>query len=194
MSVSFKSAGFDVVSSDYNAALITLYRAVKAGWDPPKTLSRAEYQLAKSLPDADPLKAFAGFGCSFGGKWFGGYASGYNGPLTYPELARRNVLRSVGKLEHILHLSFLDVSSTASNSLIYCDPPYANTTRYSATGEFNTNAFWLRVQQWEACGVPVYVSEYVCPLPHRIVWERASRGTLGLASGKKHTEKLVRLT
>ena len=62
------------VASDISEPLITLYKALQQGWDPPEVLTREEYaQLKKRQDPYDPLTAFAGFGCSFGGKWFGGY-------------------------------------------------------------------------------------------------------------------------
>ncbi len=72
MSVALSKKG-PVLASDACAPLIALYKAVQEGWDPPTEVSRQTYMAAKLLPDSDPMKAFCGFGCSFGGKWFGGY-------------------------------------------------------------------------------------------------------------------------
>lgn len=62
-------------ASDIDAALITLYRRMQAGWLPPDSLSREEYEDLRELDDSEnPLTAFAAYGCSFGGKRWGGYA------------------------------------------------------------------------------------------------------------------------
>lgn len=58
-----------VLSTDACAPLIHLYCAVQNGWGPPSEVSEATYRAAKSLPDTDPMKAFCGFACSFGGKF-----------------------------------------------------------------------------------------------------------------------------
>ena len=55
--------------------LITMWRAALRGWVPPTEVSREEYERVKTTQDPDdPLTAFVLFGCSFGGKWCGGYA------------------------------------------------------------------------------------------------------------------------
>ena len=59
---------------DIHPGLIALYQACMLGYVPPLNVTKEEYHAAKALPDSDPLKAFIGFACSFGGKWFGGYA------------------------------------------------------------------------------------------------------------------------
>jgi DNA adenine methylase len=62
-------------ANDISRPLICLLRAVQGGWAPPESLAEAEYaRLSDTRDPDDPMTAFAGFGCSFGGKWFGGYA------------------------------------------------------------------------------------------------------------------------
>ena len=187
MSCALSVAG-PVLSTDACAPLIALYQAVQAGWEPPTVLSREEYHVARSLPDSDPLKAFAGFGCSFGGKWFGGYASGFNGPLTYVQLAARNVKRSVTAGCKLARISFLDVEPGPCDAVLYLDPPYRGTTGYAGVPPFDYDAFGQAVVDWSEFA-DVFVSEYAFPIG-AVVWERASRGTLGLTHGVAHVEHL----
>jgi DNA adenine methylase len=71
LSVSVQLAKFGPgLVSDANPALISLYTSVARGWLPPEALSLEEWREARRLPDSDPRKAFAGFGCSFGGRYF----------------------------------------------------------------------------------------------------------------------------
>jgi DNA adenine methylase len=180
-----------VWATDVNAALINMYRAVQGGWDPPTEVRRETYQAAKSLPDTDPMKAFCGFGCSFGGKWFGGYAAGLNGPLTYPQLAARNVKRSVACVRRLDCGDFLSVPPQPLDAVLYLDPHYRGTTSYAGTPPFDHDLLARRVQAW-AQYAPVFVSEYEFPVG-RVVWEHASRGTLGRTHGVYHTERLYYL-
>jgi len=167
-----------VLVSDANVALVSLYQAVRDGWDPPETLSEAEYAAAKALPPSNPLRAFALIGCSFGGH--GGYARG--GGRNYAAETRRGLLRDVGALKAagcaIEAIDFLGVEPTERPLVIYADPPYAGTTGYPMVGPFDHARFWSRVQAWERCGVPVLVSEYSCPVPHTVVAEWAKRVTV----------------
>lgn len=61
------------IASDGNKALIAMYKALQNGWVPPVFVSEEEYQLVKKMNNkTDPMTAFAGFGCSFAGKLWGG--------------------------------------------------------------------------------------------------------------------------
>ncbi len=175
LSVSVELAKFGPgLVSDGNEALIALYQAVRAGWAPPDSVSPEQYQAAKSLPNSDPMKAFVGFGCSFGGKWFGGYArqkTNHNFAKSCSGVVRRDI----AKLAHcdIGCLDFLSLSPNGSFTpeTIYCDPPYEGTTGYAATGAFDHSRFWGLCRDWAKAGARVFVSEYSCPLPNDIVWE-----------------------
>lgn len=148
--------------SDSNPALIALYQAVQNGWDPPSTLSSADYAHAKTLPDSDPLKAFAGFGCSFGGKWFGGYAR--SGSRNFAEATKRIVKRDVLLLVErgcaFACIDFLSVEPFDCGCVLYLDPPYRGSTGYRFA--FDSAAFDRRVTAWSQF-THVFVSEYELP-------------------------------
>lgn len=190
--------------SDICFPLISLYRAVQKGWSPPAEVTKDEYQRAKSLPDSDPLKAFCGFGCSHGGKWFGGfYPPTTVYCRTHPRGMRQNkivatrnsLLRNVGTLQDCLFapLSFFDIEPAQGKfSVIYCDPPYAGTQRYDAVQEFDSMLFWERCLEWTDAGTKVYVSELSSPLPSsmlEVVWERQGYYKR-LGAGGRQDEKL----
>jgi DNA adenine methylase len=187
MSVALSAKG-PVLASDANAALIALYQAVRDGWQPPTEVSREQHAAARQLPDSDPRKALIGFGSSFGGMWFGSYAGGQNGPLTYAQLAARNVQRSAPLPAAVAAIDWLNVEPHATGMILYLDPPYRGTAGYAATGPFDHARFDVRARQWAAFG-PVFVSEYDFPGGIEI-WSRTSRGTFGRYSGKAHTERL----
>jgi DNA adenine methylase len=159
------------LATDANLALVSLYRAVAAGWDPPATVSEDEYRAARDLPDTHPLKAFAGFGCSFGGKWFAGYARSKDptdkrSVLGYAKQARDVVTEDVAMLRErgveLAHCDFLAVEPRPIGAVLYLDPPYDGTTKYSATGAFDRARFLARVAAWSRL-TDVFVSEYEMP-------------------------------
>lgn len=192
MSVALSKKG-PVLSTDANAALINLYLAVQQGWDPPCDVSREQHAEAMLYPETDPRKALIGFGCSFGGCWFESYAGGFNGPLTYSQLARRNVLREIEALRGSCFacVDFVREQPKPVSAVLYLDPPYAGTATYKGVSPFNHEAFYERCRQWAAFA-HVFISEYAFPFGH-CVWDRTSRGTFGLKSGKVHTERLYYL-
>jgi DNA adenine methylase len=196
MSVQLAKYGPGLVS-DAHPALIALYQAVRAGWQPPEAVTEADYRAARGLPDSDPMKAFIGFGCSFGGRYFEGYArntAGVADPSHFPGVCSRALARDIPTLARcqIKHLSFLDQEPTPGFDVIYCDPPYAGTTRYS-TGSFDQELFWARCAQWAQAGARVFVSEYSCPFPSHaeIVWGKKQIVQVG-GSGHR-TERLYRV-
>jgi DNA adenine methylase len=165
-----------VIASDANAALISLYRAIAAGWTPPEHVSKADWQAAKDLPDNDPRKGYIGFGCSFGGMYFSSYVQPEavlevkSGPATGHTFTRRyhaatfDVLkRQVPKASLISCTNFLDFPvQQLGLAAVYCDPPYAGTVQYAGVPAFDHAAFVRKVAEWsEVC--PVYVSEYSYP-------------------------------
>lgn len=190
VSVRLAALGPGIVS-DACAPLIALYRAVRAGWDPPEHVTEAEYAAARALPDTDPRKAFVGFGCSFGGKWFGGYGRHRKG---LAQFARSSVRRGVAALASsaIERIDFLSVEPRPLPLVIYADPPYAGTTTYAGVPPFDSDRFWRRVQAWERASVPVFVSEYACPTQHTILHERRQEQKIGLTGGSR-TERLLRV-
>ena len=187
------------VASDAHAGLIALYNKLR---EDPHYLedfecSETDYAIAKTLPDEHPGKAFIGFGCSFGGKWFGGYARGASSarPGGYAGVAARGLLRKLAAAHKTKFevLSFFD-ESPAAGLLIYADPPYANTVGYSAVGAFNSPLFYQRCLEWAAAGSVVYISEYDCPVGS-LVFEHTGKGSLGagVQGAKTRTERLYQL-
>lgn len=178
------------IVSDTHPALISLYRAVREGWDPPESVTEAEYAAARMLPDSDPRKAFVGFGCSFGGKWFGGYARQPSTGLNFAATARRSLRRMSLPGCAIERLDFLEIEPRTLPLVIYADPPYAGTTGYAGVSPFDSARFWDRCVAWERCSVPVFVSEYACPVEHQ---SHEMAHTSRLARGDTHVARTERL-
>lgn len=198
MSVALSKKG-PVYSTDACAPLIALYKAVQAGWDPPTEVSRETWQAAKSLPDSDPMKAFCGFGCSFGGKWFTSYAvqgrvSTYTrGPqvgtkiINNPHQAtRKSLLRDVPRLGSIELMDFFSISPYHTDQIIYCDPPYKGTGTFNATLPFDSNLFVALLHEWSRYA-HVFVSEYDLAIGD-CIWSREIK--FGQFAGGRNTEKL----
>lgn len=153
------------VCSDVHPGLAVLYRAVADGWDPPDDLSREEYAALRVLQDwENPLTTFACFGCSFGGKAWGGYASNNEG-RNYAGFAARSLRRKRAALQRcsfsICPYNEIDVPDGA---VVYCDPPYSGTTEYS-TKAFAHSAFFKWADELRKRGCLVLVSEFEGSLP-----------------------------
>ena len=77
-----------------------------------------------------------------------------------------------------------------NGAVVYCDPPYANTTKY-VTGEFNSKEFWAWADEVSRTN-PVYVSEYTAPdlAGWKSVLNIEMNVTLGTDNNKKSMEHL----
>lgn len=181
------------IASDTNAALITLWQRLAEGWIPPQKISEAVYREMSTAQNPDnPLTAFVGFGCSFGAKWFGGYARGAH---NYAGAARKSLLSKQTLLSNVIWKN-ADYRSLPlpKNSVIYCDPPYAGTTGYNC-GPFDSRQFWAWVRAKEGEGHTVFVSEYTAPPDFEVVLEIPV--TLSMRSSvddcEARTERVFRL-
>ena len=90
-------------------------------------------------------------------------------------------LQSLESLERLERLESQNVQIVASSDdyrnyvyqdgdVVYCDPPYANTSKY--TVDFDNEGFW----QWcRTRNFPVYISEYRAPEDFISVWSKEKR-------------------
>lgn len=91
-------------------------------------------------------------------------------------LERLQSLQSLESLEQ--HDSIIVTTSSdyreyvhEEGDVVYCDPPYANTSQYNV-GDFDSAAFW----QWaRSRDYPVYVSEYHAPEDFVSIWSKEKR-------------------
>jgi DNA adenine methylase len=161
------------VLSDSHKKLIAMWSSVMAGWLPPMTVTKDQYDAAKRGDYPDDLTAFIGFGCSFAGKYFGGHAhidkrTGRNyATNAHNSLIKKRDLLAGSEFIYADYKDILDCFIEAD--VVYCDPPYVNTTGYS-TGKFDTAEFWRVVRQ-HAKEKVVLVSEYKAPQDFECVLE-----------------------
>ena len=175
------------IGSDKNFYVIELLKAIRDGWIPPSVVTEEEYQQAKGS-DNIKYKAFVGFCASYSGKWFGGYARGDDNkgnPRNYADEQKRHLLKQAPHLNGIIFKSVeYDLLEIPPNSIIYCDPPYAGTTKY-ATGGFDHDEFWQWCRDKVAEGHSVFVSEYSAPDDWICVWQKKVNNTLTKDTGSK---------
>lgn len=151
------------IGNDSNPYLIILWKSLQNGWIPPTTISKELYTDIRKNPNnhLTELVCFVGLLCSFGGKWFGGYAANSKGD-NYAERGTRVLLKQI---KHLLDVEFCSFEYNEiyipSNSIIYCDPPYANTTQYK--DKFDSVKFWEWCREKFKEGHKIFISEYSAP-------------------------------
>lgn len=165
-------------AGDIHPDLILMLKTIQDGWDPPTNITEEQYdQLRSEKPSA--LRGFVGFGCSFYGKFFGGFARDPS-MNDFGWIARNNVLKLAPLIKGVRfrHQSYLDYDGNAD--LLYCDPPYKGATDYSS-GPFDHAQFWEWVRSRPET---VLVSEYQAPPDFEIVWQKPVTTTMKDKTGK----------
>lgn len=151
------------ILNDRHQYLIALLQGVQNGYELPESITAEQYLHIREHKDEDPVLAgFVGFGCSFGGKWFGGYARNATG-TNYALQSKRSLLKDMATLQ--------DASFVCNDyrrvcippgAVIYADPPYNNTTGYSGD-RFDSAEFWVAMRLLADTGHTVFVSEQEAP-------------------------------
>jgi DNA adenine methylase len=173
---------------DIHADLIEMWKAVRDGWEPPRDVSEQEWESAKTM-EVSPLRGFIGFGCSFGGIFFGNYARG--GGRNYADESSRAIIataRMMSSDDVIERRSFFALQ--ADGALIYCDPPYEQTAKYESP--FPTSLFWTKVRELSKTN-RVFVTEYSAPDDFQVLRGWIRRSTLSLNKTSVKYERLFRL-
>lgn len=136
------------------------------------------------------MTGFVGFGCSFGGKWFGGYAETKD-KRNYCDNAFKSTMRKAEKLQDVIFYN-LDYSEVdiPKGSLVYCDIPYKDTTGYSV--DFDHEAFYSWVRQHHT-DYHILISEYEHNVPEdfEVVWALESKQDMNSKQGKKSTTEVL---
>lgn len=113
------------IANDSHKYLIALFKKLQEGWVPPDWVSEEEYLTIRIDKDKYPdhVVGFAGFCCSYSGKWFGGYARGNDAkgyPRNYCLESKKNLLKQVPKIQgiDIRCGSYLDLKIPANSLCI----------------------------------------------------------------------------
>ncbi len=189
------SGGRKRIASDLHPSLIMMWKALQEGWIPPDEVSEEDYYRVKNTNDC-ALKSFVGFGCSFAGRYFEGYARDKKSDRNFAAETKRSLFAKMRFLNNVLFIeSDYREYSPPENSFIYCDPPYVNRKWFSSLDKFNSDQFWLWAESKSNQGHTVLVSEYSSPKIFTSVWEKQTKTDIRNGSGvkEKRVEKLFEL-
>ena len=176
-------ANYKILANDYHPDLIKMWQELQEGTLQMKnSISADEYEAAKLLKSPNGFKAFVGFGMSFSGKYFGGYAMKYLN--NKKEDFCKEMVNSLTKIKPLIQnvkftcKDYKDLKP--ENMFIYCDPPYLSERfpiKYRRDvkyyDEFDNDEFWEVVRQWSKNNT-VVVSEMVAPSDFIEIWGKES--------------------
>lgn len=158
----------------------------------PKNNKEFTEDMYKKLRESDEYKhkGYVGFTASYGGKWLGGWSRNKDNKRDYVAESYRNAIIQSPLLQGVtfIHSSYKDLE-IPDNSVIYCDPPYENTTSYK--DKFNHQEFWQWCRDMSKKGHKVFISEYNAPDDFECIWSKEIVSSLTKDTGsKKGEEKL----
>lgn len=157
-------------------------------------LKKYKHESLKGQPLDESLAGVVGFACSFGGKWFRGYArdkakTKIENELSVSRRMKNNALKQSNGLKGALLIStsylYLDIPES---SIIYCDPPYQGTEPYR--GGFEHAVFWDWVREKSLQGHSVFVSEYSAPPDFDVVWQQSVKTNISAQGSISAVESL----
>jgi DNA adenine methylase len=175
------------LGADYNQYAIDALVAIRDHvLDLPRNNTEFTEEDYKKLRYSDTYKykGYAGFAFSYGAKWLGGWRRNSPGARDYVKESYFSALTQSPLLQgvELICAPYLDLQ-IPPNSLIYCDPPYAETTKY--THSFDHASFWQWCREKTAEGHTVFVSEYTAPDDFTCIWSKEIVSSLTRDTGSK---------
>ena len=161
------------LAGDTNKSIMLMWQEAQNGWVPSSDIvSKEEFLRLKFNGESTAEKGFIGTTHAYRGSYFRNYCLTECSKKALPNTTKRvsdialNSVVSKVKFEYGDYTQFSDLR----NFLIYCDPPYENTSGYrndQSRGNFDYDkfdnlAFWTWTQKMAEHNT-VYVSEYATP-------------------------------
>lgn len=171
------------IGSDIDRYVIATLKGLRDGEIPPKEVSKEFYLDVKNHKDNYPdfLVGYIGYELSFGAKWFGGYVKRDDKKFRGDIYSYNACMKQAEKLQDIeFKCCSFDTYKDLSGYVIYCDPPYRETTSYKQKN-FDYELFYNWCREISKNNI-VLISEYSMPDDFECIWEKAT--TVSLDSNK----------
>jgi len=180
-------------ASDANRDLISMWNALKKGWQPMENVSEAEWNRLKHSKGPTPERGFCGPFLSFGGQTWSGYANKYDDKTNYAKQAAKSINSFRDRMKDATYWggSYLDIPHEPRGMIIVADPPYAQSKVAKPNkdfAQFDHDTFWRTMERWGKHNL-VFVCEEVAPDNGNwvVVWQKPYRR--GAANQRKNTRQ-----
>ena len=187
-------------ANDLCKDLIMLLKIVKSGEFVNPKITKKKWVYYKYNTKHSAERAFAGFGCSYGGVWFNGYIDdSSNNDMIYSSL-----IRLIPRLQNTIfcnknYIDFLKDIPLGSGQkyVIYLDPPYKGTCNlpWEKDKNFDSDEFWNVVRKLgKIKNVTVIVSELSAPSDFKCVYKFKRKNGMHNVSDKTLIEEKLYTT
>lgn len=182
------------IGNDIHKELIAMWRKLQEGWIPPDHITEEEYESVRNNKEKYPeyYVGYVGYHATFASKYFGGYARSFksDGITTRDQSneAYRNTMKQVPDIKNVSFICGDYKDYEIKDAVIYCDPPYKGTTKYSINS-FDHNEFWdwcrkVSKDNW------LFVSEYNAPDDFKCIWNKTSLSNFDCHRGNDTSKKI----
>lgn len=159
-----------IVGCDSEEDIISFWKGLQNGWKPVVINKDQFIEMKKNGEKSDPMYAFTSCGCSFRGiKWVQFCEDGMNRAIKRLQKTDfKNIIKDVVFLDHACY-----TSHNPSGLLIYCDPPYENSSfKWGASNllKFDSDLFWETMRSWSKDNI-VIISERYAPFDFECIAE-----------------------
>jgi len=175
----------EAYAGDVQGDIVQLWRDARDGWVPPYVLTREEWQQVKESPGPSAMRAFAGFGCSFGAIWFRSYTPA-------AKVTALSIIRIGARIGNaiIVHDDYT-AWNPGKGTLVYCDPPWEGGPHFVASGGKFNPEFWDTVTRWSEHGALVFCSGYDPPEDWCDYWHTMVRRPINMGRWDYQVESLM---
>ena len=174
-------------ANDISKDLILLWKQVQKGTFVDPHIDQQKWKQLKYETKPSAERAFAGFGCSFGGVWFNGYICN-SSDMTYNTITKIEPLIKDTVFTSLDYVEFLKkvINNPKKTYVIYMDPPYKGTcVNPYDDGKFDNNQLWNTVREYSKFkNVIVIVSELSAPKDFKKIFSFERRSGMHNASSK----------
>lgn len=186
------------IGADSNKAVIDALAFIRDHVTPKDNSEYSEDDYMRDAEDArrggelSLVASYAMIAFSFGAKWIGGWSRGKNSKGEQRDYVAEQHRASEKQKPLLQSVSLISCSYSdldiPPQSIVYCDPPYAGTTKYK--DDFDHGKFWQWCRDKSKEGHQVFISEYNAPDDFECIWSKEIQSGLNTNSTKKGVEKL----
>lgn len=138
------------IGSDMNQYLIAMWKGLQAGVERPRIITKEMYDAARRdfrcgrNDHYDDFRiGWIGFMSSFNGKFFQGYTGNTTVNRDYIRESINNIERQIARLQDVAFFNCgYEELAIPDESIIYCDIPYRDTSKYNVKKGFDYDRFW----------------------------------------------------
>ena len=178
-----------MICNDIHEYLIAMFKALQNDYQLPDEVPYDLWDYVRNHKDEDKaLTGFVGFGSSFGGRFFQGYARDHQG-RNYAGQAKNALTKDLPYIKQIEFtcMDYKDVD-LPDGCVVYCDPPYRDTKDYAYQRKFDTNEFWEYMRKISKDHI-VFISEQNAPDDFISIWEKPLKMTLS-KDGENYKDRI----